>query len=72
VKPSYALVSSGPKIYGKDVRLPDQEVLEELARSGAKILRTDERDGNCPVQGRIGGNDDGPGGCDTWVITIGP
>jgi competence protein ComEC len=72
VKPSYALVSSGPKIYGKDVRLPDQEVLEELARSGAKILRTDERDGNCPIQGRIGGNDDGPGGCDTWVITIGP
>lgn len=71
VKPSYALVSAGPKIYGK-VTLPDREVLEELERSGAKILRTDERDGNCPIKGRIGDNDDGPGGCDTWVITIGP
>ncbi len=71
VKPAYALVSAGPKTYGKVV-LPDKVVLEELARVGATILRTDERDGNCPVRNRIGGNDDGPGGCDTWVITIGP
>jgi competence protein ComEC len=68
VKPTLALVSSGPKHYGK-VTLPDPEVLEELKRDGAKVLRTDERDGNCPVHGRIGG-DDGPGGCDSWVITI--
>jgi len=70
VKPSLALVSSGPKTYGGRT-LPDREVLEELTRVGATILRTDERDGKCPVEGRIGG-DRGPGGCDTWVITIGP
>lgn len=71
VKPAYALVSTGPKTYSK-TKLPDQVVLDELARSGATILRTDERDGKCPVTNRIGGNDEGPGGCDTWVITIGP
>lgn len=70
VKPSLALVSTGPKKYGT-VILPDAEVLEELTRVGATILRTDERDANCPVTGRIGG-DSGPGGCDAWVITIGP
>lgn len=68
VKPAVALVSAGPKRYGK-VTLPDKEVLEELQRIGAKVLRTDERDADCPVRGRIGG-DDGPGGCDSWVITI--
>lgn len=65
-----ALVSSGPKRYGKTT-LPDHEVLEELAAQGATILRTDEHDGACPTTGRIGG-DDGPGGCDSWVITIRP
>src|SRR5262249_25625924 len=70
VKPSLGLVSSGPKQYGRVV-LPDREVIEELEHAGAKILRTDERDGECPVHGRIGG-DYGPGGCDTWVITIAP
>ena len=70
VHPSLALVSSGPKKYGKRV-LPDPEVIEELGHDGATVLRTDERDGDCPVRGRIGG-DDGPGGCDSWVITIGP
>jgi competence protein ComEC len=70
VKPSLALVSTGPKKYGT-VTLPDVEVLEELVRVGATILRTDERDTGCPVIGRIGG-DKGPGGCDAWVITIGP
>ena len=68
VKPSLALVSSGPKRYGK-VTLPDKEVIEELHHIGATVLRTDERDDSCPVSGRIGG-DDGPGGCDSWVITI--
>jgi competence protein ComEC len=70
VRPMLALVSSGPKMYGK-VTLPDREVLDELKRVGAKILRTDERDADCPVYGRIGG-DHGPGGCDSWVITITP
>ena len=69
VKPSIALVSSGPKMYGK-VTLPDPEVLEALKSVGARILRTDERDGACPVKGRIGG-DRGPGGCDSYVITVG-
>ncbi len=68
VRPRLALISSGPKRYGK-VTLPDREVVEELVRLGATILRTDEHDGDCPVTGRIGG-DHGPGGCDSWVITI--
>jgi competence protein ComEC len=63
-----ALVSSGPKRYGKTV-LPDHEVLDELKAQGATILRTDEHDDGCPESGKIGG-DDGPGGCDSWVITI--
>jgi competence protein ComEC len=69
VHPQLALVSSGPKRYGS-VTLPDREVLDELTRVGAKILRTDERDADCPVHGRIGG-DHGPGGCDSYVILIG-
>lgn len=68
VQPRLALVSTGPKMYGK-VTLPDAEVIEELTRVGATILRTDEHDASCPVTGRIGG-DDGPGGCDSWVVTI--
>ncbi len=68
VKPQLALVSTGPKMYGK-VTLPDAEVIEELGRVGATILRTDEHDTSCPVTGRIGG-DTGPGGCDSWVVTI--
>jgi len=69
VKPRLALVSSGPKQYGK-VTLPDAEVLQALAEVGAKVLRTDERDAACPLAHRIGG-DTGPGGCDSYVITIG-
>lgn len=70
VRPGLALVSAGPKKYGTKT-LPDREVLDELQRVGATILRTDEHDEACPIGGRIGG-DRGPGGCDTWVITIGP
>jgi competence protein ComEC len=70
VKPRYALVSSGPRRYGK-VTLPDPEVIGELKQLGAEILRTDERDATCPVERRIGG-DSGPGGCDSYVITIEP
>jgi competence protein ComEC len=71
VRPKLALVSSGPKQYSRTT-LPDPEVLEELGRVGATVLRTDEHDRDgCPVSGRIGG-DRGPGGCDSWVITIAP
>lgn len=63
-----ALVSSGPKRYGKTV-LPDREVIDELKQEGMTILRTDDHDDGCPTHGKIGG-DDGPGGCDSWVITI--
>jgi competence protein ComEC len=69
VRPSIALVSSGPKQYGRTV-LPDQVVIDALNKVGAKVLRTDERDSDCPVEGRIGG-DHGPGGCDSYVILIG-
>jgi competence protein ComEC len=70
VKPKLALVSAGPKKYGK-VTLPDAAVLQELQRMGAEVLRTDEHDAACPMSKRIGG-DSGPGGCDTYVITIAP
>lgn len=70
VKPSIALVSAGPKKYGTRT-LPDVEVLDALKAVGATVLRTDEHDAGCPIAGRIGG-DKGPGGCDSWVITIDP
>lgn len=69
VHPKLALISSGPKVYGHTV-LPDREVVEELGKVGAKVLRTDERDGACPLHQRIGAAD-GPGGCDTYIISIG-
>jgi competence protein ComEC len=68
VQPKLALVSAGPKQYS-GTTLPDAEVLAALKAVGAEILRTDERDGGCPISGRIGG-DAGPGGCDSWVIVI--
>jgi len=70
VKPHLALVSSGPKLYGK-VRLPDAEVIEALESVGATILRTDEHDDSCAVTHRIGA-DSGPGGCDSYLITVSP
>jgi competence protein ComEC len=70
VHPRLALVSSGPKQYGKTT-LPDPEVLEELKRVGATVLRTDEHDDSCSLTHRIG-PDTGPGGCDSYLITIEP
>ena len=70
VMPRLALVSSGPRRYGK-VTLPDPEVIAELGRLGARVLRTDEHDAACQLTHRIGG-DHGPGGCDSFVITIEP
>jgi competence protein ComEC len=60
VSPKYALVSVGPKAYGKVV-LPDAEVIEALEAVGAIIVRTDEHDAECPG---------GPGGCDHTIFTI--
>ena len=70
VKPKLALVSAGPKKYASVV-LPDAAVLEALRKIGAEVLRTDENDASCPLPSRIGG-DKGPGGCDSYVITIAP
>lgn len=70
VHAAVALVSSGPKRYGKTT-LPDPEVIDELKAQGATVLRTDLHDDGCPTPNKIGG-DDGPGGCDSWVITIKP
>ena len=70
VAPRYALVSAGPKAY-KTVVLPDAEVLAALRAVGATVLRTDERDAACPLTGRLGG-DRGPGGCDSYVLTLDP
>jgi competence protein ComEC len=68
VSPRFALVSVGPKAYGK-VTLPDAEVIEALTATGAEVLRTDARDAACPVGERLGG-DSGPGGCDSYILTI--
>jgi competence protein ComEC len=68
VKPRLALVSAGPKKY-RTVTLPDAEVLAELRRLGAAVLRTDENDGDCSLPQRVGG-ESGPGGCDSYIISI--
>jgi competence protein ComEC len=70
VKPKLALVSAGPKKYASVV-LPDAEIIDELRRLGAQVLRTDENDAGCPLPRRIGPNK-GPGGCDSFIITIEP
>ena len=68
VSPSLALVSAGPKLFGH-VRLPDDSVIAALAATGATILRTDVHDRACPLADRLGAST-GPGGCDSYVITI--
>ena len=68
VSPALALVSAGPKRF-HDVRLPDSSVLAALAAAGAAILRTDVHDAGCPLAARLGA-ETGPGGCDSYVITI--
>ncbi|MEO6773382.1 MAG: MBL fold metallo-hydrolase [Kofleriaceae bacterium] len=70
VRPSLALVSSGPKHYGPTV-LPDAEVIDELHRDGATVLRTDDHDARCELPRRIGGAT-GAGGCDSYIIDIRP
>lgn len=71
VTPTLALVSAGPKKYGK-VTLPDAEVLDALTDLGAEILRTDVHDASgCDLEpeARLG-PPSGPGGCDSYVVTI--
>ena len=68
VSPTLALVSAGPKSY-RGVRLPDPEVVAALGAAGATVLRTDTHDDACPAATRVGPAR-GPGGCDSWLITI--
>ena len=62
---------AGPVIAIIGRAFPDREVIDELHRIGATVLRTDERDANCPLTHRIG-PDSGPGGCDSYIITVAP
>jgi len=71
VTPSLALISAGPRKYGK-VTLPDDEVVAALEDVGAELLRTDVHDaGGCDLEpdARLG-PPSGPGGCDSYVVTI--
>ncbi len=68
VSPTLALLSAGPKQYRR-VRLPDEEVIAALAATGATILRTDRHDDACPAKARLGAAT-GPGGCDSWIVTV--
>jgi competence protein ComEC len=72
VRPRYALVSSGPKPYGR-VTLPDPEILGALKARGAEILRTDDDDAACRTSGaKVGADADGaPGGCSAITLSVG-
>jgi len=50
----------------RTIEIPDGRTKSDACE---KILRTGERDADCPITGRIGG-DDGPGGCDSWVVEV--
>jgi competence protein ComEC len=68
VGPEVALIGAGPHRYGSVV-LPDAEVVDELVRIGATVLRTDEHDvAGCDVEDRVGMDDALPGGCDNWIL----
>ena len=44
-----------------------------IEAAGAKVLRTDDTDKiGCPARDRIGRDDGSPGGCDNWILEIGP
>jgi hypothetical protein len=70
VKPKVAVISSGPKKYG-EVTLPDDNVVEELAKV-AEVVRTDVDDDACKTNPKkIGPDDDNrPGGCSNVTITL--
>ena len=69
---SVYVISSGPFSYS-GVVLPDQQVVDELARRG-KLLRTDKDDEACvDDDSKIGPDaDESPGGCHNIVLTIKP
>lgn len=76
VKPTWALVSSGPTKYGTKT-LPDKEVLKLFRDTGIKLVETYTNDKKCPEADRVGiddkpGKPGGPGGCDNYVIDIAP
>ncbi len=68
VSPEIGLISAGPKKY-KTVVLPDEEVVESLKFEGIHVLRTDNYDNQtCPVEEKIGRNDDRAGGCSSFML----
>lgn len=72
VSPSFALLSAGPTRYRGDP-LPDPTVVAAIERTGAMLLRTDEHDASgCVVYDVFGDDHRRPGGCDNYVIDIGP
>ena len=73
IDPSYALLSAGPTKYG-GTQLPDAEGVSAIEglRPGMTLLRTDVHDTGCPEPDRVGADDDAPGGCDNYVLDVGP
>jgi competence protein ComEC len=70
VTPRWALIGAGPKSYKGKV-LPDPVIEQALAATGATVLATNEDDRNgCPVSDKIGDDDDRPGGCASYLLTI--
>lgn len=69
VRPSIAIVSSGPMPYGKVV-LPDEAIVSLLATHGAQVLRTDVDDASCATNAaKVGADADGaPGGCNAVSV----
>ncbi len=69
VRPSIAIVSSGPMPYGK-VILPDEAIVSLLAAHGAEVLRTDVDDAACATSAaKVGEDADGaPGGCNAVSV----
>lgn len=67
VSPEIALISSGPKKY-QTVVLPDPEIVEYLESEGIQILRTNLHDDGCPIQDRIGRDNNNPGGCSSYIL----
>jgi competence protein ComEC len=72
VQPSIALLGVGPLPYAGIV-LPEAPVIDAIAGLASKpvLLRTDQSDKQLGACGdRIGRDDDRPGGCDNFIITV--
>lgn len=86
VRPEWALVGAGPKVYGDGVTFPDAEVVTLVAEvirrrlnlrgpATSRVIRTDTEDRTLAVDSatcgdRIGLDDKAPGGCDNWVFEL--